>query len=58
MSGWTAGFLALALIAGLLGFGGFEGGIGSLAWVGQLLLGVFVALALMVIILRQRGPVG
>lgn len=58
MGGWAAGFLALALVAGFLGFGGFEGGVGNLAWVGQLLLGVFVALALMVVILRQRGPVG
>lgn len=51
---WSVSFLGLALAASLLGFGGFGGPVGEAAWAGQLLLGLFFALALMAFVLERR----
>jgi uncharacterized membrane protein YtjA (UPF0391 family) len=55
MLGWVIAFAILALLAGILGFGGLAG---SFAVIAKVLLFVFVALLVISLIFgRGRGPV-
>jgi uncharacterized membrane protein YtjA (UPF0391 family) len=50
---WAIGFFIIALIAALFGFGGIAG---EAAWIGKILLVVFLILAVISMILGRRGP--
>jgi uncharacterized membrane protein YtjA (UPF0391 family) len=49
---WAILFFVVALIAALFGFGGLAG---DAAWIGQILLFVFLILAVVSLILGRRG---
>lgn len=51
---WALTFLIVALIAGLLGFGGLEGLAMSIA---RVLFFLFVVLFIVSLVLGRRGPV-
>ncbi len=50
---WAIGFFIVALIAALFGFGGIAG---EAAWIGKVLLVVFLILAVVSMVLGQRSP--
>ncbi|HEX4614186.1 MAG TPA: DUF1328 domain-containing protein [Urbifossiella sp.] len=50
---WAIIFFIVALVAALFGFGGIAG---DAAWIGQILLFVFLILAVVSLILGRRGP--
>jgi uncharacterized membrane protein YtjA (UPF0391 family) len=55
MLGWVITFAILALLAGILGFGGVAG---SFAMIAKVLLFVFLALFVISLIFgRSRGPI-
>ncbi len=53
MLSWALTFLIIALIAGVLGFGGLAG---SAVWIAHLLFGVFLILFLISLIFGRRPP--
>lgn len=53
MLSWVLTFLVVALIAAVLGFGGLAG---QLAWIAQILFGVFLILFIVSLIFRGRPP--
>lgn len=50
---WAIAFFVIALIAALFGFGGIAG---EAAWIGKVLLVVFLILAIVSAIVGRRGP--
>jgi uncharacterized membrane protein YtjA (UPF0391 family) len=50
---WAIIFFVIALVAALFGFGGIAG---DSAWIGQILLIVFLILAVVSMIMGRRGP--
>ena len=50
---WAIVFFVIALIAALFGYGGIAG---ESAWIGQVLLFVFLVLAVVSLILGRRAP--
>jgi uncharacterized membrane protein YtjA (UPF0391 family) len=54
MLGWAITFLIIALIAGVLGFGGV---MGTAAWIAKILLFVFLILAIASFLMGRRVPV-
>ena len=50
---WAIIFFIVALVAALFGFGGIAG---DAAWIGQILLFVFLILAVVSLILGRRSP--
>lgn len=50
---WAIVFFVVALIAAVFGFGGIAG---DAAWIGQVLLVVFLILAVVSIVLGRGGP--
>jgi uncharacterized membrane protein YtjA (UPF0391 family) len=48
---WALAFFVLALIAGLFGFGGMAG---DLAWIGKILLFVFLVLFVVALLTGRR----
>jgi uncharacterized membrane protein YtjA (UPF0391 family) len=54
MLGWAVTFLIIALIAGALGFGGV---MGTAAWIGKVLLVVFLILAVASLVMGRRVPI-
>lgn len=50
---WAIIFFVIALIAALFGFGGIAG---DAAWIGKILLVVFVILAVVSMLLGRGGP--
>jgi uncharacterized membrane protein YtjA (UPF0391 family) len=50
---WAIIFFVIALIAAIFGFGGIAG---DAAWIGKILLVVFVILAVISLLLGRRGP--
>ena len=51
---WALIFFVVALIAAFFGFGGVAG---DAAWIGKILLFVFLVLAIISLIAGRRGPV-
>ena len=49
---WAIAFFVLALIAALFGFGGLAG---DLAWIGKILLIVFIVLFVLALVLGRRA---
>ena len=54
MLGWALTFLVIALIAGVLGFGGI---IGASAYIAKVLFFVFLVLFVIGLVMGRRGPV-
>ena len=52
MARWAILFFVVALIAALFGYGGIAG---DAAWIGQILLFVFLILAVVSLVLGRRG---
>jgi uncharacterized membrane protein YtjA (UPF0391 family) len=52
MARWAILFFVIALVAALFGYGGIAG---EAAWIGQILLFVFLVLAVISLILGRRG---
>jgi len=50
---WAITFFVIALVAAVFGFGGIAG---SAAWIGKILLVVFLVLALLSLVLGKRAP--
>jgi len=50
---WAIIFLVVALIAAVFGFGGIAG---EAAWIGKVLLAVFLILALVSFVIGRRAP--
>lgn len=50
---WAILFFIIALIAAVFGFGGVAG---DAAWIGKVLLVVFLILAVASVVLGRRGP--
>jgi uncharacterized membrane protein YtjA (UPF0391 family) len=50
---WAIIFFVIALIAAVFGFGGIAG---DAAWIGKILLVVFVILAVVSMLMGRRGP--
>ena len=50
---WAIGFFIVALIAALFGFGGIAG---EAAWIGKVLLVVFLILAVVSMVMGRRSP--
>lgn len=50
---WALIFLVVALVAAVFGFGGVAG---EAAWIGKLLLVVFLVLAVVSAVMARRGP--
>ena len=50
---WAIVFFVIALIAAVFGFGGIAG---EAAWIGKVLLVVFLILAVVSMVLGRRGP--
>ena len=50
---WAITFFVLALIAGVLGFGGLEG---NLAQIGKILVFVFLVLFVVSLVMGRSGP--
>ena len=50
---WAILFFIIALVAALFGFGGIAG---DAAWIGQVLLVVFLILAVVSMIFGRKGP--
>lgn len=50
---WALTFFVIALIAAIFGFGGAAG---EAAWIGRLLLVVFLILAVVSLIMGRRAP--
>ncbi len=50
---WAIVFFIIALIAALFGFGGIAG---DAAWIGRVLLFVFLVLAVVSIVFGRKGP--
>lgn len=50
---WAILFFIIALVAALFGFGGIAG---DAAWIGQILLVVFLILAVVSMIFGRKGP--
>ena len=53
MLSWALTFLVVALIAGVLGFGGIAG---TSAWIAQVLFGLFLILFIVSLIFRGGRP--
>jgi uncharacterized membrane protein YtjA (UPF0391 family) len=53
MAGWAITFFLIALVAALFGFGGIAG---EAAWIGQVLLFIFLILAVVSMIFGRKGP--
>lgn len=53
MARWAIIFFVIALVAAVFGYGGIAG---DAAWIGQVLLFVFLILAVASMILGRRGP--
>lgn len=51
---WAVVFFVVALVAAVFGFGGIAG---EAAWIGKILLFVFLILAVLSIVLGRRSPV-
>lgn len=49
---WAVAFFVLALIAALFGFGGLAG---EMAWIGKVLLIVFIVLLVLSLVLGRRA---
>lgn len=54
MLGWAITFLVIALIAGVLGFGGI---MGASAGIAKILFFVFIVLFVIGLLMGRRGPV-
>lgn len=54
MARWAILFFVIALVAALFGFGGIAG---DAAWIGQILLFVFLVLAVVSLIFGRRGSI-
>jgi uncharacterized membrane protein YtjA (UPF0391 family) len=52
MARWAIIFFVIALVAALFGFGGIAG---DAAWIGQILLFVFLILAVLSMVFGRRG---
>jgi uncharacterized membrane protein YtjA (UPF0391 family) len=50
---WAIIFFVIALVAAIFGFGGIAG---EAAWIGKILLVVFLILAVAAMILGKKGP--
>jgi uncharacterized membrane protein YtjA (UPF0391 family) len=50
---WAIAFFVVALIAAFFGFGGVAG---EAAWIGKVLLVVFLILAVVSMVMGRRGP--
>ena len=50
---WALLFFIVAIIAAVFGFGGIAG---EAAWVGKVLLVIFIILAVVSVIMGRRGP--
>jgi uncharacterized membrane protein YtjA (UPF0391 family) len=50
---WAIVFLVIALIAAVFGFGGIAG---EAAWIGKVLLAVFLILAVVSMVMGRRAP--
>lgn len=50
---WALIFFVVAIVAAIFGFGGVAG---DAAWIGKILLVVFVILAIVSLIFGRRGP--
>ena len=50
---WAILFFVVALVAAAVGFGGIAG---EAAWIGKVLLVVFLILALVSLVMGRRGP--
>ncbi len=50
---WAIMFFIVALVAAVFGFGGIAG---EAAWIGKILLVVFLVLALFSVVLGRRAP--
>ena len=53
MARWAIIFFVIALIAAVFGFGGIAG---EAAWIAQILLFVFLVLAVVSLLFGRRGP--
>jgi uncharacterized membrane protein YtjA (UPF0391 family) len=53
MAGWAITFFLIALVAAVFGFGGIAG---EAAWIGQVLLFIFLILAVVSMIFGRRTP--
>ena len=53
MASWAITFFLIALVAALFGFGGIAG---EAAWIGQVLLFIFLVLAVVSMIMGKKGP--
>jgi uncharacterized membrane protein YtjA (UPF0391 family) len=53
MVAWAITFFLIALVAAVFGFGGIAG---DAAWIGQVLLVVFLILAVVSMVMGRRGP--
>ncbi len=51
---WALIFFVVAIVAAVFGFGGIAG---DAAWVGKVLLVVFIILAIVSLLFGRRGPV-
>jgi uncharacterized membrane protein YtjA (UPF0391 family) len=54
MARWAILFFVIALVAALFGFGGIAG---DAAWIGQILLFVFLVLAVVSLVLGRRSSI-
>jgi uncharacterized membrane protein YtjA (UPF0391 family) len=52
MAGWAVMFFIVAIIAAVFGFGGIAG---EAAWIGKILLFVFLILAVVSLVLGRKG---
>jgi len=53
MASWAITFFLIALVAAVFGFGGIAG---EAAWIGQVLLFIFLILAVVSMIFGRKGP--
>jgi uncharacterized membrane protein YtjA (UPF0391 family) len=54
MLGWSITFFIIAIVAAVFGFGGIAG---EASWIGQVLLVIFLILAIVSLIFGRRTPV-
>ncbi len=53
MASWAITFFLIALVAAVFGFGGIAG---EAAWIGQILLVVFLIMAVVSMVMGRRAP--
>ncbi|HUR55368.1 MAG TPA: DUF1328 domain-containing protein [Gemmataceae bacterium] len=53
MASWAITFFLIALVAAVFGFGGIAG---EAAWIGQVLLFIFLVLAVVSLIMGRKAP--